>query len=87
MDRLQTSVLIACSAAPALLTFPRGKPDALGNNDLRALLPWPFFRSWWWGWSMVAGVVMGSMFVNDFLEIKSFIVLSYAVDFESESFV
>lgn len=36
---------------------------------------------------MVAGVVMGSMFVNDFLGIKSFIVLSYAVDFESESFV
>lgn len=49
ISKLQTSVLLAFSEAPALLTLPRGSPDALGNNNLRAMLPWPFFRSWWWG--------------------------------------
>lgn len=58
------SVLMACSEAPALLTLPRGRPDARGKNCLRTMArSLPFLRSWLWGWSVDVGAVIDSIFV------------------------
>lgn len=63
MSRLPTLVLLACSEAPAVLTLPRGRPDARGKNCRRTVArSLPFFRSWLKGWSVVVGAVMDSIF-------------------------
>lgn len=65
MSRLPIFVLLACSDAPAVLTFPRGRPDARGKNCRRTVArSLPFLRSWLRGWSVDVGAVMDSIFVR-----------------------
>lgn len=68
ISRLPTFVLLACSDAPAVLTLPRGRPDARGKNcRLTVARALPFLRSWLRGWSVAVGAVMDSIFVCGWL--------------------